>query len=114
MRSDGSFGERQTDVSSQKPWSTRNVAEKYSVTKPAVISWKRHAQQIMSINTHNRAGKKIKRIKEAHFLELESALSVYLRFRMAYMNGSSLFRADIVKVTAKKIQNELLERWEKR
>lgn len=110
-RSDGTFGDPKINQTTNKPWSAATIAGKYEVSKAAVVSWKKRPKEIMSVSTDTRAAKKLKRIKQGHFTELESALSIYMRSRMAYMNGSSLFRADVVGSMAKKVVLELQERW---
>ena len=103
----------QTPTNSGTQWNSVSVAAKCGVSKAAVIGWKNKGREIFSLTVQSRASKQVVHLSEGQFRQLEAALSVFMRSRMAYMNGASLFRADIVRRSAERINAELIQGWTK-
>jgi len=99
-RADGTFGEAETDPESGLRWTAVAVAKRYSVSKAAIFAWKKNAAKLMSLSLNSRKAQKLSRMKDGHFPDIELALATYMRQRMVYMRGESLFRADVVSKAA--------------
>ena len=110
-RPDGSFWQPEVNPETSRSWSAQAVEDKYGASKPAVLAWKKRAREIFSLTVDSRASKRVVRIVKGNFKELETALAVYMRSRMAYMNDSSLFRADIISARSLDIKDKLLATW---
>lgn len=111
-RPDGSFGKPKLNVETGNVWSAGTIARKYGVCRSAVFGAKKCAKDVISLAIVSTASKKIVRLKAGLFQELEASLAVYMRSCTAHMNGSSLFRADIISLSAQRVVSELMRRWE--
>lgn len=66
----GSSGEPKIDESSSKPWTAPTVADKFGVSRAAIIYLKKNAASIMCFSENSNNTRKVNRITDGQFPEM--------------------------------------------
>ena len=102
---DGTRRSAITNPSTAQPWTQKDIAVLFGVSKSAVTGWINNAKRILATECHTIALLKHKRIKSGSYPELEKAITSYMNDVVGCLRHDSPFRESLVREIALSIRH---------